>query len=216
MGMFISLYHVNAVFFLSSSYNLGVRVFKQTEIKCVSVFARTPPDITLCFCFTVSTRVFISLLISLMPIPPTLVSAILVEAGLWHFHVRRIATILLPLLQDKLCFMEMFIWTKLTRMEPDSLSLSHSLCRLAWNSITYSRLAFTARLSSCFSLSSARVTQSTFSKLGGEAGLGTIVDLGLTSSLVEIAEHKISISITRYWLSPQNVKNPVLRWVGSG
>lgn len=131
MSMFISLYHVNAVFFFFFILllHLGVRVFKQTEIKCVSVFARTPPDITLCFCFTVSTCVFISLLISLMPIPPTLVSAILVETGLWPFHVRRMATVILPLLQDKLCFMEMFIWTKLTRMEPESLSLSHSLCQ---------------------------------------------------------------------------------------
>ena len=70
--------------------------------------------------------------------------------------------------------------------------------RRAWNSVMYPRLAFTSRHASCFSLSSARVTQSAFSKPGGEAGFGTIVDLGLTSSLVEIAEHEIRISITRY------------------
>lgn len=43
-----------------------------------------------------------------------------------------------------------------------------------------------------------RGIQEGFSKIGGKARLGTVVDLGLTSSLVEIAENKISVSITRY------------------
>ena len=79
------------------------------------------------------------------------------------------------------------------------------------NSELYPRLAVSSRQSSCLNLSTTGVViKAGFSKTGGKAGLSTIVDLGLTASLVKIAEHKTSDGVTRYGLRRQKLKNPVL------
>ena len=75
MGMFISLYFVRAVFYL-----LGVGVLKQMEIKCGRF--QYSLDITLCFCFVTFTHVFVLFTYFSNTHAPTLVSGILVEAGL--------------------------------------------------------------------------------------------------------------------------------------
>ena len=78
-GLFISLYHLNAVFSLNLLLPFGVGVFKQMKIKHgrFQYSLELPPGTILFFC-----HVFVLLTYFSNPQAPTLVSGIFVEAGL--------------------------------------------------------------------------------------------------------------------------------------
>ena len=102
--MFISLYHVNAEFFLILLLPLWVRVFKQMAIKRGKFQYHWNSLLVLAyvFCFIVFTHVFVPFTSFPNRRAPTLVSGILVKAGLRQGNGRIECYSHLPLIEQGL------------------------------------------------------------------------------------------------------------------